>query len=133
MSIRIPRSALRVVLPVFAVVLGSGTAFYLHPQNPGDFPEGFDALQAAPNSHKLLFENAFVRVLEVDVPKSGTVPMHHHRWPSLVIDWDTGGGSPHIRYLRPGQPARDIPLREAPAHSGVWDIHWMAPGADALD
>jgi hypothetical protein len=31
---------------------------------PG-FPEGFDAVQAAPGSHKVIFENALVRVLEV--------------------------------------------------------------------
>ncbi len=55
------------------------------------------------------------------------MPMHHHRWPSLAITWDTGGGSAHIRYLRKGQPIREIPLTNAPAHSGTWDIHWMAP------
>jgi len=64
----------------------------------------------------------------VDLPKPGEkVPMHHHRWPSLAIDWDSGGGNAHIRYLRQGQPIREIPLTEAPSHSGAWDIHWMAP------
>jgi hypothetical protein len=126
-----PRS-LRVILRVavlgFAVLLASGTAFYLHPQNPTDFPTGFDALQAAPHSHRLLFENAFVRVLQVDLPKPGeSVPMHHHRWPSLAITWDTGGGTPHIRYLRPDRPVRDVPSVEAPAHKGAWAIHWMEP------
>jgi hypothetical protein len=47
--------------------------------------------------------------------------------PSLAIDWDSGGGNAHIRYLRQGQPIREIPLTEAPSHSGAWDIHWMAP------
>ncbi len=122
------RVVVRSLLLAFAVLLASGTAFYLHPQSKDDFPAGFDALQAAPHSHKLLFENAFVRVLQVDLPKPGEkVPMHHHRWPSLAIDWDTGGGSPHIRYLRPGQPVRDSPSSKAPAHPGVWDIHWMNP------
>ncbi|MFC5862483.1 hypothetical protein ACFPT7_09300 [Acidicapsa dinghuensis] len=105
----------------------AGVAISLHSQNPSDFPPGFDALQAAPNSHKLLFENEFVRVLQVDLPRSGVIPMHHHRWPSLAIDWDTGGDSAHIRYLRPGQPAKDIPAVEAVAHKGVWEIHWMKP------
>jgi|SRR5579863_4430376 len=99
-----------------------------HSQNPSDFPAGFDALQSAPDSHKLLFENAFVRVLEVYLPRNGkVVPMHHHRWPSLVINWDTGGGSAHIHYLRPGQPIRDIPSIKAPTHRGAWKIHWMEP------
>jgi hypothetical protein len=126
---RLPRrSAIRNAFFIVAVLLAGGAAFYLHPQSGDDFPPGFDALQAAPHSHTLLFENALVRVLQVDLPKPGeTVPMHHHRWPSLAISWDTGGGSPHIRYLEPNQPARDIPSVEAPAHAGKWDIHWMAP------
>lgn len=63
------------------------------------FPDGYDAVQAAPASHKVVFENALVRVLEVTVPPNGqTEPMHHHRWPSFFLDWDTGGKSPHIRY-----------------------------------
>ena len=128
MKRRFQRFILRHAVLVFAAVLVIGTAFYLHPQNPSDFPTGFDALQAAPHSHKLLFENAFVRVLQVDLPKPGeTVPMHHHRWPSLTLTWDTGGGTPHIRYLRPGGLVRDIPSVEVPAHTGVWDIHWMEP------
>jgi hypothetical protein len=119
----------RVALPALAVSLLAGSAgLQPHQENLNDFPPGFDALQAAPKSHKLLFENALVRVLEVDLPKPGeNVSMHHHRWPSLVIDWDTGGGNPHIRYLRKGQPIREIPATNAPAHSGTWDIHWMAP------
>ncbi len=122
------RFLVRVVLALSIVGFAGGTAFYLHPQNPSDFPPGFDALQAAPQSHKLLFENALVRVLEVDLPKPGEkVPMHHHRWPSLAINWDTGGGTAHIHYLRPGQPVRDMAAVEAPSHSGVWDIHWMEP------
>jgi hypothetical protein len=126
MSFRPEPSSRRIALLVIAAAALVGTALYLHPQDTSDFPQGFDALQAAPHSHKLLFENALVRVLQVDLPKPGeTVPMHHHRWPSLAIAWDTGGGTPHIRYLRPGQQVRDIPSVEAPAHQGVWDIHWM--------
>ena len=122
------RIAFRYALLIFVVLVVGGSAFYLHPQNRDDFPPGFDALDAAPHSHKLLFENAFVRVLQVDLPRPGeTVPMHHHRWPSLAISWDTGGGSPHIRYLKPGQPPRDVPSEDAPAHAGRWDIHWIAP------
>lgn len=121
----------RSVFYIAPLIVSVGLAcvlFPLHSQNPTDFPSGFDALQAAPDSHKLLFENAFVRVLEVDLPKSGkVVPMHHHRWPSLVVNWDTGGSSAHIHYLRPGQPVRDIPSVEAPTHRGAWDIHWMGP------
>ena len=79
-----------------------GWYFYAYGQDKSRFPDGFDAVQAAPNSHKVIFENEFVRVLEVTVPPPGTTePMHHHRWPSFFLDWDTGGGRPHIRYHRP--------------------------------
>jgi hypothetical protein len=92
------------------------------------FPEGYDAVQAAPGSHKVIFENAIVRVLEVTVPPSGqTEPMHHHRWPSFFLAWDTGGRSPHIRYHQPGGIVRDSPGKEEPVHAGRWSVQWMKP------
>src|SRR5690348_13210843 len=90
-------------LALFATFLFGSLAFfgwhwYAYGQDRTQFPEGFDAAKAAPNSHKVLFENAFVRVLEVTVPPAGvTEPMHHHRWPSFFLDWDTGGCTPHVR------------------------------------
>ena len=111
------------------VVLG-GWHFYAYGQNKSDFPEGYDAVQAAPDTHKVVFENAFVRVLEVTVPaKGGTVPMHHHRWPSFFLSWDTGGATPHIRYHRPDGSVRDIPSKEYAVHPGTWKVHWMDPEA----
>jgi hypothetical protein len=66
--------------------------FYLYGQDKSEFPDGYDAVQAAPDSHTVIFENTWVRVLEVTVPPPGnTIPMHHHRWPSFFLDWDTGG------------------------------------------
>lgn len=92
------------------------------------FPDGYDAVQAAPASHKVIFENAWVRVLEVTVPPNGqTEPMHHHRWPSFFLDWDTGGKSPHIRYHQPGGIVREQPSTGAAIHPGHWAIHWMQP------
>jgi len=93
-----------------------------------EFPEGFDAVQAAPRSHKIIFENSLVRVLEVRIPAAGsTEPMHHHRWPGFFVDWDTGGRSPHIRYRTPDGKVRDIASRDEPAHAGRWQVHWMEP------
>jgi hypothetical protein len=92
------------------------------------FPDGYDAVTAAPNSHKVIFENALVRVLEVTMPPSGqTEPMHHHHWPSFFLDWDTGGKSPHIRYHQPGSIVRDSPSVDSPVHPGHWSVHWMKP------
>ena len=48
-----------------------GTYFYAYGQDKSGFPDGFDAVQAAPNSHKVIFENEFVRVLEVICAATG--------------------------------------------------------------
>jgi hypothetical protein len=97
-------------------------------QNAADFPQGYDAVTAAPESHRVIFENALVRVLEVTLPPAGkTEPMHHHHWPSFFLDWDTGGKSPHIRYHQPGDRVKDVPSTETPTHPGHWSVHWMKP------
>lgn len=48
------------------------------------WPSSLDALQAAPDYHKLLFENEEVRVLDVHIPPGETVPLHTHCWPSVL-------------------------------------------------
>ena len=97
-------------------------------QNEADFPPGYDAVTAAPSSHRVIFENALVRVLEVTMPPRGkTEPMHHHHWPGFFLDWDTGGKSPHIRYHQPGAIVRNVPSTDGPAHLGRWSVHWMKP------
>jgi hypothetical protein len=95
-------------------------------QDETDFPQGYDAVTAAPGSHRVIFENALVRVLEVTMPPPGkTEPMHHHHWPGFFLDWDTGGKSPHIRYHQPGDKVRDVQSSDTPAHPGQWSVHWM--------
>jgi hypothetical protein len=47
------------------------------------WPDSLDALQAAPESHRLLFESDVVRVLETTIPPGGTTPVHTHRWPGI--------------------------------------------------
>jgi len=101
---------------------------FAYGKDQSGFPDGHDAVQSAPDSHKVIFENELVRVLQVTVPPPGsTIPMHHHRWPSFFLDWDTGGGTPHIRYHRPGGIVRDIPEHDAPLHLGAWGVRWMMP------
>jgi hypothetical protein len=101
---------------------------YLYGQDQSEFPDGYDAVEAAPHSHRVIFENALVRVLEVTVPPPGeTIPMHHHRWPSFFLDWDTGGGTPHIRYHRADGSVREQAGTTRPVHAGVWNVQWMKP------
>ena len=46
-------------------------AKFAYGQDKSGFPDGYDAVEAAPNSHKVIFENALVRVLEVTIPPPG--------------------------------------------------------------
>jgi hypothetical protein len=63
-------------IPVFGLIRNT---LPLYAQDKAGFPDGFDAVQAAPESHKVLFENTFVRVLQVQVAPGTREPMHHHR------------------------------------------------------
>src|SRR5262249_29381275 len=99
-------------------------------QEKSEFPDGFDAMQVAPDSHKVVFENAFVRVLEVSVPPAGkSIPMHHHHWPSFFLRWETGGRTSHIRYHRGDGTVIEQPSKYVEPHPGSWSVHWMKPEA----
>jgi hypothetical protein len=54
------------------------------------WPETLDAARAASDSHRVLFENDRVRVLEVTIPPHMKEALHTHRWPS-VLYVDKGG------------------------------------------
>ena len=115
-----------VLVLLSAAVFFAGRS-YLFGQDKSDFPDGFDGVQAAPNSHRVLFENAFVRVLQVTVPPGTKEPMHHHRWPSLFLYWDAGGRTAHQRYYRADGTVHDAPSIERPQTEGKWMVKWMAP------
>jgi predicted metal-dependent enzyme (double-stranded beta helix superfamily) len=44
----------------------------------------FDAVAAAPGSHRVLMEDDKIRVLRVEVAPGATEPVHDHRWPSVM-------------------------------------------------
>jgi len=48
------------------------------------WPDSLDALEAAPETHRLLFENDTVRVLETTIAPGQTTAVHTHRWPSIL-------------------------------------------------
>ena len=59
-----------------------------------NWPSSMDAVLAAPGSHRVLFENDDVRVLEVTIATGDREPEHTHRDPSvMVVD-----GPARIRY-----------------------------------
>jgi hypothetical protein len=49
-----------------------------------NWPESLDALRAAPETHRLLFENDAVRVLETQIAPGETTKLHTHRWPGVL-------------------------------------------------
>jgi hypothetical protein len=57
--------------------------------NPEEWPDDFDAVVAAPQHHRVLFENEVVRVLETKVSPGETTPLHTHRWPGsqYLLSW----------------------------------------------
>ena len=49
-----------------------------------EWPDSLDALVAAADFHRLVLENEHVRVLETRIGPGDTVPLHTHRWPSIL-------------------------------------------------
>jgi len=78
-------------------------------------PPELDPLKTAPDTHKLAFENAFVRVLEVRVPPGGREPLHGHSRRVIVYLSDF-----HTRVTVQGQQPEDS-LRKA----GL--VRWSEP------
>ena len=51
---------------------------------PWPWPDGLDAVAAAPEFHTVLFEDERVRVLDGVVHPGETVPVHTHRWAGVL-------------------------------------------------
>jgi quercetin dioxygenase-like cupin family protein len=60
-----------------------------------EWPPELDALVAAPQHHKLLFENEFVRVLDTNIQPGEETNLHTHQHPAslYILNW-----SDFIRY-----------------------------------
>jgi hypothetical protein len=86
---------------------------------PKQWPEELDALIAAPQHHKLIFENDSVRVLDTNIPPGEITALHMHRFAAshVVISW-----SNFIRYDEVGNvllDSQDKGLQFEP-HSALW-------------
>ncbi len=70
--------------------------------------DALDPLRAAPGSHRLAFDNNFVRVLDVHVPPGGKEPRHRHPHGLSVYfsDWTVkvtpDGGTPQVHDRKAG-------------------------------
>jgi hypothetical protein len=77
-----------------------------------------DALSAAPENHRLLFENDKVRILDTHVAPGSATPVHAHEWPAAlyVLSW-----SEFVRRAEDGTILADSRGRPAPdLGSGLW-------------
>jgi hypothetical protein len=57
-------------------------------------PDATDAVAAAPENHKVILENEWVRVLEAKVPLHSREVPHTHFWPSVFFEQTSGPGDP---------------------------------------
>lgn len=83
------------------------------------WPAELDALAAAPQHHTLLLENERVRVLDTRIGPGELVPVHTHRWPSVlyVLSW-----SAFIR--RDAQGTVILDSRSAPGLAQPASVLW---------
>lgn len=91
-------------------------------QKQWPWPDKLDALTAAPEHHKLLFENEQVRVLDTCIPPGETTAVHTHQWPGTlyIISW-----SDFIRYDAEGKVMLDSRSLSAPPAPGA--ATWTEP------
>jgi hypothetical protein len=78
---------------------------------PWAWPDGLDALVAAPDHHELLFENERVRVLRTRIPAGETTAIHTHRWPNVQY---VVGSSDFVRRDGEGEVAFDTRDADGP-------------------
>jgi hypothetical protein len=86
---------------------------------PEQWPAELDALIAASEHHKLLFENARVRVIDANIPPGHVTAVHTHRFAAshIVVSW-----SDFIRYDDNGNvllDSRNLGKSFTP-HSALW-------------
>jgi hypothetical protein len=80
------------------------------------WPPHLDALAAAPESHRLLFENERVRVLEVVIDPGAREPEHTHPQPSvMIVDRPA-----RIRYFEQGALTFESPAETTPGTRVLW-------------
>jgi hypothetical protein len=99
-------------IAIVVLVVGALMVGFLLGQPTSNFDRwwtsGKDALAAAPQNHKLLFENDEVRVLEVTVPPGVREPLHAHRYPSVLYYISAA----HMKEYSPGIPSIDHSRKE---------------------
>jgi quercetin dioxygenase-like cupin family protein len=95
----------------------------------GQAPDPLDPVRAAPDTHKVVLDNAFVRVLDVHVPAGKTEPRHRHPHGLSVYftDWDAkvtvDGKPPEVHHRKGGTFAWSDPVVHTVENAGKTDGH----------
>jgi len=85
------RIALLTYVSAFLVVLGSAQAQSNNRSSETcPWPANLDGVKAAPETHKVIFENEHVRVLQVIIPPHSKEPVHTHCFPSTLYVQQVG-------------------------------------------
>jgi hypothetical protein len=88
------------------------------------WPDALDALVAAPEHHKLLFEDDRVRVIDTRIPPGARTAVHTHRWPSILYVVEAGD---FLRYDAAGNVISDSRARPAQSAPSAFRFPSMEP------
>lgn len=87
-----------------------------------EWPEALDAMVAAPEHHEILLENERVRVLDSRIKPGDSVPVHTHRWASVLYILST---SDFVRYNTAGEAVFDSRIAVSKVEMGT--VMWSPP------
>jgi len=87
-----------------------------------EWSDSLDAMVAAPEHHEVLLENERVRVLDSRIKAGESVPVHTHRWASVLYILGT---SDFIRYDPEGNVVFDSRSKESSIEAGT--VTWSGP------
>lgn len=87
-----------------------------------ELDDALDAMNAAPDHHKVLLENERVRVLDSWIKPGGQTPVHTHRWASVLYILGT---SDFVRCDEEGNVVFDS--RNAPVDIKTGMALWSPP------
>jgi hypothetical protein len=98
----------------------TGASSPAHDPAPGSAPVAYDSIRASPNTHRLLYEDDHVRLVEVSVRPGESENLHADLYPS-VLAFDTVSVPPNIRmrYLDPASPRNGQDRTESTAPAGL--------------
>lgn len=71
--------------PLSTAAIAQGNPMCSNVAEAASWPADQDAVVAAPDNHKVLFENDDIRVLQVSVRAGEREKTHHHKYPSVMI------------------------------------------------